>query len=347
MTNKEGHKPHSGNKPPMKPNKLGENEHIHHMGGMLGLESLQEDKGAKKVMCNLFNIFKKKPDQQVIITEESNGSLVASGNTTNKYYVGVGINTYPNAPLNGCVNDIEDMFNMLTSKFGFKQGDDMRLLCDSRATKAEILNRLGWLVSMAKPGAICVFNYSGHGASLPHRKTSGEVDGIDECLCPYDFDWDNKFIIDDQLGAFADRIAAAGAIPVFIIDACHSGTILRDLPKKNARKFKNKFMQQPIDIAARVKENIRRKTVATIVQDNENAILIAGCQEDQTSADAYFGGRYNGALTYNLVKLLNKNQDITYGDLEPILAKMMSAGRFDQTPLVIAKQELLNRKVFN
>ena len=32
----------------------------------------------------------------------------------------VGINKYSSAPLNGCVNDIIGMFQVLTTKFGFK-----------------------------------------------------------------------------------------------------------------------------------------------------------------------------------------------------------------------------------
>lgn len=305
-------------------------------------------------MC-LFNLFKKKPEKPTV-SIESNGAgdlqvVPVFTAAQKKYYVGVGINAYASAPLNGCVNDIEDMFGMLTSKFGFQRGDNMRLLCDSRATKAEILNRLGWLVSVAKEGDICVFNYSGHGAQLPARKSTGEVDGIDEVLCPFDFNWSNGYIIDDQLGQFADQIAAKGAIPIFIIDACHSGTILRDIkpikfPKKNV-KITNRFMPLPIDIAARIKPNLKMRTIATNVIDSDKAILIAGCKENQTSADAYFAGRYNGALTYNLVKILSKTPDLTYSQLEAKLAVTLENGGFNQIPLVVGSEKLLNRKVFN
>ena len=34
-------------------------------------------------------------------------------NYSRRFYLGVGINKYPGAPLNGCVNDIEDLSNFL------------------------------------------------------------------------------------------------------------------------------------------------------------------------------------------------------------------------------------------
>lgn len=261
-----------------------------------------------------------------------------------KYYVGVGINAYSSSPLNGCINDIEDMFDLLSNKFEFYPGDNMRLLCDSRATKAAIWDRLTWLVSVAKEGDICVFNYSGHGASLPNRKYNGEVDGIDECLVPFDFDWTyDRMLLDDDLGKIADGVANKGAIPTFIIDACHSGTILRDFSFQPPKKVR--YILPPIDIRARITPKLKTRTIANKVEDNENAILISGCKENQTSADAYFKGRYNGALTYSLVKALNKNSNMTYIELEKILSKDLE-GKFSQTPMVIGTEKLLNRKVF-
>lgn len=343
--NKQGHRPHSGNKPSNRPNKV--DHHIHTMGVTPTLESLY-DKGVQKSMCSFItNFFKKKPDQsQLVVVDSPGGDLVAQSAAT-KFYVGVGINSYSNAPLNGCVNDIEDVFGLLTAKYRFKQGDSMRLLCDSRATKKEIMNRLAWLVSVAKPGDVCLFNYSGHGAQLPNRKVTGEVDGIDECLCPVDFDWSTNYIIDDQLGQIADSISKKGALPIFLIDACHSGTILRDMPKKIKKYIRNRLMPIPVDIRARIKSDIKHKTLASTLAANSNAILIAGCLEGQTSADAYFKGRYNGALTYNIVKILSKTPDITYAELESKLATALRMGGFAQTPVIVASADNLNRKVFN
>ena len=294
-------------------------------------------------MCFLKKIFTgNKPDYNVLVPSDNMPLL------HKKFYVGVGINAYPSNGLNGCVNDIEDMFELLTKYYGFERGDNMRLLCDSRATKAAIWERLLWLVGICKEGDLCLFNYSGHGASLPNRTSHGEIDGVDECLVPYDFDWSAPhMLLDDDLGMIADKIAAKGAIPIFIIDACHSGTILRDMNFNPAFKMKNKCIVPPIDIRARITDNIRNRTVVDSLADNENSILIAGCKEKQTSADAYFNGKYNGALTYNLVKALKSNHSLTYAQLETVLATEMEQGGFEQTPLIIGPKNLIDKKVFD
>jgi hypothetical protein len=38
-------------------------------------------------------------------------------------------------------------------------------------------------------------------------------------------------------------------------------------------------------------------------------ILWTGCKANQTSADAYFSGRYNGAFTYYFVKVMRDTQN--------------------------------------
>jgi hypothetical protein len=52
----------------------------------------------------------------------------------------VGINSYPGAPLNGCVNDVTDMANFLVDNCNFTMSD-IRLLTDARATMGSPINR--------------------------------------------------------------------------------------------------------------------------------------------------------------------------------------------------------------
>ena len=62
-------------------------------------------------------------------------------------------------------------------------------------------------------------------------------------------------------------------------------------------------------------------------------VLISGCRADQTSADAYIGGSYNGALTYHLVAALKEARPpATLGELHArVIARLKRAG-FDQVP---------------
>ena len=114
----------------------------------------------------------------------------------------VGINDYPSPnQLSGCLNDIDDMSAYLQSACGFEPGD-IQTIADKQATTANILAALEAFASSLAPGDRALFHYSGHGAQMPTR-TSGEIDGLDEVICPVDFDWSDAHAIrdDDFIGS--------------------------------------------------------------------------------------------------------------------------------------------------
>ncbi|PMZ30456.1 hypothetical protein C1X25_36485, partial [Pseudomonas sp. GW247-3R2A] len=76
--------------------------------------------------------------------------------------------------------------------------DDIRVVLDDRATAAGIRDRLHWLLDDAQAGDRRVLFYSGHGAQIPNANATGEADRIDECLCPWDFDWTPAHAIVDN-----------------------------------------------------------------------------------------------------------------------------------------------------
>jgi hypothetical protein len=62
-------------------------------------------------------------------------------------------------------------------------------------------------------------------------------------------------------------------------------------------------------------------------------VLITGCRDTQTSADAYIGGSYNGALTYSLVGTLREGKGkLTYRQVHSGTLKRLQQGKFDQVP---------------
>ena len=65
----------------------------------------------------------------------------------------VGVNKYkiPGSDLNGCVNDVTNIRDILLKYFGFDV-NDIRVLIDDSATKENIMNRLRWLVADIKSG---------------------------------------------------------------------------------------------------------------------------------------------------------------------------------------------------
>jgi metacaspase-1 len=140
----------------------------------------------------------------------------------------IGINDYPDPAnrLDGCVNDVFLMSQILQeSTF---RPDEIRVVLDDRATAKGILDRLHWLLDGTKAGDERVLFYSGHGAQIPAYGSQDEVDHIDECLVPYDFDWSpERAIIDKQFVEFYSQLPYDSLL-VAIFDCCHSGGMSRD-----------------------------------------------------------------------------------------------------------------------
>jgi hypothetical protein len=109
---------------------------------------------------------------------------------------------------------------------GFR-AEEIRVVLDGRATAKGIMSRLEWLLEGAEDEAQRVFFYSGHGAQLPVYGSEGEVDRVDECLVPHDFDWSRtNAITDDRFFDLYSQLPY-GAHFVAILDCCHSGGMTR------------------------------------------------------------------------------------------------------------------------
>lgn len=219
----------------------------------------------------------------------------------------VGINDYQGiSDLRGCLNDVTNMRNILKTYLGFTNRD-IRILVDKRATKTNIIYRLEKMVATAKTRDFLVFHFSGHGSQIRDRDGDELKDNMDELICPYDMNWDNGFITDDDLNTIFKKLQKGVLLEVFL-DSCHSGTGLRDvslgrpaeLGSENPMLFR--YLPPPVDIECRREgeEDELEPTRGFKSKDRSTVhhILWSGCQDNQTSADAYIKGAYNGAFTY-------------------------------------------------
>lgn len=223
----------------------------------------------------------------------------------------VGINDYQGiSDLRGCLNDVTNMRNILKTYLGFTNRD-IRVLVDNRATKANIISRLEYMVREAKTGDFLVFHFSGHGSQIRDRNGDELDDHMDEIICPYDMDWDGTFITDDTFNNIFSKLPKGVLLEVFL-DSCHSGTGLRDIAFNRPESLGpehptlNRFLPPPIDIECRVEgeeEDIKsQRSFKGPRRSTVHHILWAGCKDNQTSADAYISNSYNGAFTYFFCK---------------------------------------------
>jgi len=267
----------------------------------------------------------------------------------------IGINRYqiPGADLRGCVNDVKNVGSVLTRFYGFPQGN-ITVLTDYRATKKAMEAAIQRLIEKSRRGDVLLLHYSGHGSNVADDN-GDEADHRDEILCPTNLDWRDPFR-DDWLRTEFDKLPAGVSLTV-LMDCCHSGTNTRALPRPDAPRIE-RFLPCPLDLMAsesgralrgEVRSSLRMGTRGRgkkrdVAHADIPELLITGCRDTQTSADAYIGGSYNGALTYNLCAVLKEAKGkITYSDLHERTLKKLRRGRFEQVPQLEGRKEQFER----
>lgn len=267
----------------------------------------------------------------------------------------IGINRYkiPGADLRGCVNDVKNMQAVLTQMYGFAN-KDVTVLTDFAATTKAMKAAMSKLVRDARQGDTLLLHYSGHGSNSPDVN-GDEPDRRDEILCPTDLDW-HKPLLDDWLRKTFNRLRS-GVNLIVIMDCCHSGTNTRVLLPPDAPSIP-RFLPNPLDILeaesgrkprGKVKGTLRvstapRRKKFDVVDADIPELLITGCRDTQTSADAYIGGSYNGALTYCLVETLKAaGGNLSYRQLHEGTIKRLKQGGYDQVPQLEGRSAKFDR----
>jgi hypothetical protein len=139
--------------------------------------------------------------------------------------VGVADYADPAAKLDGPVNDVFAVSAAL-QELGFPP-DGIRVVLNERATAEGIRERLRWLLQEAQGGDQLFFYFAGHGAQIPGFGRDSEVDRLDECLVPYDFDWSHgQGISDDELAAMYGQLPYDCQFTI-MLDCCHAGGMTR------------------------------------------------------------------------------------------------------------------------
>jgi len=212
--------------------------------------------------------------------------------------------------LNGCINDVVKVREYLMTK-GYK--DENIIICTEetnvKPTRTSILRLLSQLVF--SDSSTLYFHYSGHGSYITDSD-GDELDGKDECLVPLDYQI-SGMITDDNIRSIFSLMDPGKHLNI-VLDCCHSGTGI-DLGYNLYKRLRSYCM---------VRDNNYPITKSSI-------IMISGCQDVQTSADAYIDGKYQGALTNAYIKVMSENAR-TYEQLINRIRTILEEGEFDQLP---------------
>jgi metacaspase-1 len=213
------------------------------------------------------------------------------------------------------------------------------------------------LVRDSKKGDVALVHYSGHGSHVPDDNRD-EADGRDEILCPTDLDWDDPFR-DDWLRTTLDGVRAGVNLTV-IMDCCHSGTNTRAilppdapikeryLPSPSTLKAVESGRSEPRKVTSELRASPRTARKARdLVKAEVPEVLITGCRDTQTSADAFINGRFNGALTFGLVDAIRKSRGrLTYRQLHDRASAVLKTRKFEQVPQLEGRSERFDQPLF-
>lgn len=161
------------------------------------------------------------PGQDKKKVKETATGLLGSNVEGDKHAIIIGISDYPGTAndLNYCDDDARDMYEALTTVYGFEE-DNVILLLNETATRFNILDVIEKLNDTISEDDEVVFFYSGHGTKGKAMDDDKEV--WDEGIYVHD-----EPIWDGELKNYFSGFATSRII--FVFDTCLAGGMKKDL----------------------------------------------------------------------------------------------------------------------
>ena len=235
--------------------------------------------------------------------------------------------------LNGCVNDVNHLKNMLRSKMAYKEKniilmtDDIEKDDENYPTARNIILALRRIIIAAhqKKTKEIWIHFSGHSVSIPD-KNGDEKDGRDEAIVPVDYK-ESGVISDDVLHKYMSYIPNETNCVCFF-DSCHSGTIL-DLKYMHSPQNFNQIENKDSNIKGKI-------------------MMFSGCRDDEKSVGFLENGKnWVGAMTRSLLNTLVKyNHEISCCELLDGMHKYMVKNGFSQRPQLSTSFPLQKYSIF-
>lgn len=253
----------------------------------------------------------KKDSKQINLT-----TILPKRTIPDKFAVLVGIN-YKNTPneLYGCINDTKNVKKTLESKFGFTHFCFLTDDTNKKPSKENIMYTLTNLLVNSISGDTLFFLFSGHGTCTSDLNRD-ELDGQDELIVPIDATNIRSCILDDELNLIIKNNLKPDVKLFVLFDSCFSGTML-DLKYNYLDTF-----------------NANLTTINSNVEDTlGQVIMVSGCTDNQTSADAFMNNRNTGAMTFSFIETINTyGTSVSLKQLVENMRKVLTNNGFEQIP---------------
>jgi len=244
----------------------------------------------------------------------------------------LGINDYRGTQndLRGCVNDAS-AWQKLYSQYGYTT----TFLKDSEVVQSEVRSIFRELEKLSNKygenfkGAL---TFSGHGTHTAD-KNKDESDGRDEAWVLWD-----GLLVDDHIRRFIDSMHPSASLTI-ISDSCHSGTMTRSVLGLFSEEgyVKPRYLPPEDELEAAMEVTTRNQLLSP--KGRQNEVLLTGCNASQYSYDAYLGGKYMGAMTYNATNILKAKGNISFEKLYHLLRKELPSNIHPQSPQLEGKRK--------
>jgi hypothetical protein len=222
----------------------------------------------------------------------------------------IGINyTGTSNELYGCINDTSSI-NSLISNHNFKK---ISILTDNTVKKPNrnnILDEFKNLLINSQSGDVLLLFYSGHGSYILD-KNNNEKTGNDQLIVPCDLNG----ILDDELKNIIQLNLKKEVTLIALFDCCHSGSIL--------------------DLKYQYMDSLDKNNFTENIDESEtvgNVIMISGCNDVQTSSDAYINKKSQGAMTWAFLEAFKSEKNITWRNLLIKMRDLLKKSNFSQLP---------------
>jgi len=246
---------------------------------------------------------------------------------------------YAFGPLDGAVNDVESVRDVLLHTFGFTS-ENVHVLQNEEATHEAIVGAIRkYFIAEAHDSDVLFFFYAGHGSQVKNS-LSYKTDKQDETIVPWDANagvWDIRD--KDIARLFNEALDKYKVTLTAIFDSCHSGSIARGLasPVKvrnipgDTRDAKDDYHPTP--------------------PEDRGALIISAAQYNESASEDV--DEHNsesiphGAFTLALLRTLNRVQPNTPAkDVFRMTRVALHAEGFEQEPVLAGTDDRFTKGLF-
>lgn len=206
----------------------------------------------------------------------------------------------------GATNDAKDITSVM-QKLGAKS---VTTILNKDATKAKISAAWTDLITRAAPGDTIVLTYSGHGSQ--EKEPEGrreEADGMNENFLLAGFNPTGpgraERIVDDEMFLWLKQADEKGLRVIFAADACHSGTMNRDV-RAGAQRYR---MWSLRDFAGEASELPATSEPTLTPEGFRFLTFISSTSDDRLTPEIKVKGQWRGALSWSLARGLEGRAD--------------------------------------